>query len=83
MDWRMVGSQELYDDRRAGNINGRRKQEMNVRIVSSAVLAAMTLLAGVGRGGLPPNQILIRRTPADLSIQRGAQTTSAAWRVPC
>jgi hypothetical protein len=35
--------------------------------------------AGGGRGragaaALPPNQMLIRQTPADLSIQRGAQT---------
>jgi hypothetical protein len=111
MELRIVGSQELYDDRRAGNINGRRKQEMNVRIVSSAVLASVMLLAGVpaiaqthpdlsgawtidaarsdpapapagggrGRGGLPPNQILIRQTPADLSIQRGAQTITYSF----
>jgi hypothetical protein len=107
MELRIVNSQELYDDRRAGNINGRRKRQMNVRIVSSAVLAAVTLLAGVpsiaqthpdlsgtwtidaarsdpapagsGRGGLPPNQILIRQTPADFSIQRGAQTITYSF----
>ena len=29
--------------------------------------------AGRGRGGVPSNQIVIRQTPADISITRGAQ----------
>ncbi len=92
---------------------------MTVRLVGSAVCAAVTLFAGVtaraqthpdlagswtidaarsdpappalagrgnagggGRAGgsaLPPNQILIRQTPTDLSIQRGGQTVTYSF----